>query len=174
MKTLRFIGLFLVMSLFAITSCEGPKGDPGRDGNANVKSGTVVTKAADWEWDKDALNWYVDLEWDAIDYDMVDFGAVLVYMESPGDFYAWHQLPLTLYPNDQYSATLETVYYDYAVTVFWTNSDLQRHENPCRFYDDNIEFKVVLIDAMTFSQYQNEDLSNYETVKKLFNIIEEK
>ena len=109
MKTLRFIGLFLVMSLFAITSCEGPKGDPGRDGNANVKSGTVVTKAADWEWDKDALNWYVDLEWDAIDYDMVDFGAVLVYMESPGDFYAWHQLPLTLSPKSLNIAHLDKV-----------------------------------------------------------------
>ena len=100
--------------------------------------------------------------------------AVLVYMENPGEnFYAWHQLPLTLYPSDQYSATLETVYYDFKVTVYWTNSDLRAHENPCDFYNSDMEFKVVLIDAVLYSKYQNEDLSNYETVKQLFNITTE-
>ena len=176
MKTLKFFGLFLLVSLFVITSCQGPKGEPGppgRDGNANVKSSTVKVKASDWVWDANACNWYLDLEWDAIDYDMVDYGAVLVYMENPGEFYAWHQLPLTLYPNDQYSTTLETVYYDYAVTIYWTNSDLKKHENPCDFYDTDMEFKVVLIDAVSFAKHQNEDLSNYETVKKLFNIVED-
>lgn len=175
MKTLKSYALFFVMTLFAVTSCQGPKGEPGRDGNANVYSETVVTVAEDWNWDANACNWYLDLEWDAIDYDMVDYGAVLVYMENPdNEFYAWHQLPLTLYPNEQYSSTLETVYYDYALTIFWTNSDLQQHENPCRFYNTDLEFKIVLIDAMTYSKYKNEDLSDYETIKKLFNITEEK
>ena len=59
-----------------------------------------------------------------------------------------------------------TVFYDYALTIFWTNSDLKRHENPCEFYNTNLEFKVVLIDATLFAEHQNEDLSNYETVKK--------
>jgi hypothetical protein len=134
----------------------------------------VKVSAEDWVWDANACNWYLDLEWDAIDYDMVDYGAVLVYMENPGeDFYAWHQLPLTLYPSDQYSATLETVYYDFKVTVYWTNSDLRAHENPCDFYNSDMEFKVVLIDAVLYSKYQNEDLSNYETAKQLFNITTE-
>ena len=175
MKTLKSFILFFVIVLFAVASCQGPKGEPGRDGNVNVYSATVETKAEDWGWDENACNWYLDLEWDAIDYDMVDYGAVLVYMENPDDeFYAWHQLPLTLYPNEQYSSTLETVYYDYALTIFWTNSDLQRHENPCSFYNTNLEFKIVLVDALTYSKYKNEDLSNYENVKKLFNITEEK
>lgn len=168
-----YLCLVLCMSLFV--SCRGPKGDPGipgRDGNANVKSETVVTTAADWKWDADACNWYLDLEWNAIDYDMVDYGAVLVYMESPGDFYAWHQLPLTLYPDAQYSATLETVYYDNALTIFWTNSDLQRHENPCNFYNTNLEFKLVLIDAKVFSDYKDEDLSDYKTIMNLFDVVE--
>ena len=66
------------------------------------------------------------------------------------------------------------MFYDYALTIFWTNSDLKRHENPCEFYNTNLEFKVVLIDATLFAEHQNEDLSNYETVKKLFNIADEK
>ena len=177
MKTLKSIALFLVMSLFTVTSCQGPKGEPGppgKDGKVNVQSGTVKVSAEDWGWDANACNGYLDLEWDAIDYDMVDYGAVLVYMENPGkDFYAWHQLPLTLYPSDQYSATLETVYYDYALTIYWTNTDLQRHQNPCDFYNSDMEFKVVLIDAALYSKYHNEDLTNYETVKKLFNITAE-
>lgn len=176
MKTLKnYFALSLCLCLSLIVSCKGPKGEPGRDGNANVYSETVKTTAADWSWDTDACNWYLDLEWDAIDYDMVDYGAVLVYMENPNDdFYAWHQLPLTLYPNEHYSSTLETVYYDYALTIFWTNSDMQRHQNPCEFYNTNLEFKIVLLDAFTYSKYKNEDLSNYETVKKLFDITEKK
>ena len=177
MKTLKSFALFFVMSLFTITSCQGPKGEPGppgKDGNANVQSATVEVSAEDWVWDANACNWYLDLEWDAIDYDMVDYGAVLVYMENPGkDFYAWHQLPLTLYPNDQYSTTMETVYYDYALTIYWTNSDLQKHQNPCDFYNSDMEFKVVLIDAALYAKHQNEDLSNYETVKEIFNISAE-
>lgn len=177
MKTLKLFTLFFVISLFTLISCQGPQGvpgPPGQDGNANVQSETVETKSVDWVWDNNALNWYLDLDWDAIDLDMVDYGAVLVYMENPGEFYGWHQLPLTLYPNDQYSSTLETVYYEYGLTIFWTNSDLQQHHNPCELYNTNLTFKVVLIDAAMYSKYQNEDLSDYETVKKLFNIIEEK
>lgn len=167
MKTLKSLALLFVISLFAITSCRGPQGVPGRDGNANVQSATVETTPANWYWDENACNWYLDLEWDAIDLDMVDYGAVLVYMENPGEFYGWHQLPLTLYPSDQYSATLETIYYDYALTIFWTNSDLQQHQNPCDFYNANITFKVVLIDATIYAKYKNEDFSNYENLMKI-------
>lgn len=173
MKTLRTFGLFLVMSLFAITSCEGPRGPQGPPGNANVQSATVETIDSDWGWDDNACNWYLDLEWDAIDLDMVDYGAVLVYMENPGEFYGWHQLPLTIYPDDKYSASLETIYYDYGVTIFWTNSDLQKHQSPCDFYNANLTFKVVIVDATLYAKYRNEDLSDYETVKKLFNITDD-
>lgn len=177
MKRISILSFVLSMLLLTATSCQGPRGEAGPQGpagNANVQSSTVVTEASDWVWDANACNWYLDLEWDAIDYDIVDYGVVLVYMENPGESYAWHQLPLTLYPNDQYSTTLETVYYDYALTIYWTNSDLLKHQNPCDFYNTNLEFKVVLIDATVYSEYQNEDLSNYENVKKLFNIQEKK
>lgn len=176
MKTLKSLALIVVMSLITITSCRGPQGPqgiPGQNGNANVQSATVETTAVDWVWDANSCNWYLDLEWDAIDEDMVDYGAALVYMENPNNnFYGWHQLPLTLYPTEQYSATLETIYYDYALTIFWTNSDLQKHQNPCDFYNTNLTFKVVLIDAATYAKYQNEDLSNYENLEKLFDITE--
>lgn len=176
MSTIRTFTLFFVMSLFTMVSCVGPKGEPGppgHDGNANVESAIVETTAPDWFWDENALNWFVDLEWDQIDLDMVDYGAVLVYMESPSnDFYGWHQLPLTLYPDESYSSTIETVYYDYGLTLFWTNSDLQQYQNPCTLYNTNLTFKVVLIDANMYSKYINEDLSDYETVKKLFNLAD--
>lgn len=175
MNTFKTVALLFVMALFTMTSCQGPKGDPGvpgHDGNANVQSSTVETTAPDWYWDQNAMNWYVDLQWDQIDFDMVDYGAVLVYMENPGEFYGWHQLPLTLYTTDMYSSTLETVCYDGGLTVFWTNSDLNQHENPCTLYNTNLTFKVVLIDANTYAKYQNEDLSDYETVKELLKLAD--
>lgn len=160
------------MALFAITSCEGPQGIPGPPGNANVQSQTVETISSDWDWDAEACNWYLDLQWDAIDFDMVDYGAVLVYMENPTDFYGWHQLPLTLYANEQYSSTIETVYYDDGLTIFWTNSDLQQHQNPCEFYNANLTFKVVLIDAAMYSKHKDIDFSNYEIVKDVFKLAD--
>ena len=51
--------------------------------------------------------------------------------------------------------------------MFWTNSDLQQHLNPCDFYGANMSFKVVLIDATTYGKYKNEDLSKYENLVKL-------
>lgn len=175
MKVLKIICLIIILSV--LYSCKGPKGDmgpAGLEGNANVQSATVETIASDWSWDANALNWYVDFNWDAIDFGIVDYGALLVYMENPDtSFYAWHQLPLTIYPNDQYSSSLEVSYYDYGFTIFWTNSDLNQGQNPCNLYDSGIlEFKTVLIDATSYSKYKNMDLSDYSTVKKLFKIEE--
>ena len=161
--------------ILALASCVEGHADPvcpaGPGGNANVVSSTVEVGSNDWVYDANGSCWVLDLSWNEIDVDMVDYGAVLVYFENPNpSVLAWHQLPLTLYPSSLYSSTMETSYYDYGLSVFWTNSDLQQHENPCYLYGSNLTFKIVLIDATVYMDYQDTDFSNYETVKQLFNL----
>ena len=45
MKTLKFFALLFVMSLFGITSCEGPQGEPGVVTPAAAVADAVVTDA---------------------------------------------------------------------------------------------------------------------------------
>lgn len=176
---MRKIIATIFASLVLLASCKGdrgpagPAGPAGQDGNANVQSATIETKFSDWDWSFAALNWAIAFDWEAIDMDMVDYGALLVYLENPSpDVYAWHQLPLTMVITDSYSSVLETSYYDYGFSIFWTNSDLQRHEDLLRGYYDQepLMFKVVLIDATSYASHQDIDYGDYEKVADAFGL----
>ena len=164
MKKLTVISLAL-MSVFFMVSCRGPKGDPG---NANVKSSTVTVYSSDWYWDE--TSWRVDIKYEAINADITDYGAVLVYMDNGG---TWRQLPMTFYyydsANDLYcSSSLEVSSYDEGVSIFWTEND---------FYDgfrpDEHKFKIVVIAASYYNSRSDIDYSNYEAVKEAFQIKED-
>ena len=94
MKKLTVICMTLVAMIFAV-SCRGPQGPEGPMGNANVCSSTVTVHSSDWYWDNNT-SWRVDLRYEAINVDIVEHGAVLVYME---DRDTWRQLPYTFYYN---------------------------------------------------------------------------
>lgn len=176
---MRNIIAIILTSMVLLTSCKGdrgpmgPVGPAGQDGNANVQSATIETRFSDWDWSDEASNWAIAFDWDAIDMDMVDYGALLVYLENPSsDVYAWHQLPLTMVITDSYSAILETSYYDYGFSIFWTNSDLQKHKDVLQSYYDQeaMMFKVVLIDATSYAAHPDCDYSDYNEVKATFNL----
>lgn len=168
--------LCVVIFLTILCACEGPEGPAGHDGNANVQSSTLETHAKDWSWNQQGSYWQLDIEWDAINFNIVDYGAVLVYMDFKGEGgYEWHQLPLTFHNQDQegnfYSTSIEPCYYDYGLTLFWTDSDFFHGPNPCDLYDSGtLTFKIVAIDATCYAKYRYENLSDYNTVKLLFNL----
>lgn len=171
----NIIAVFLT-SLALLSSCKGdrgPAGTAGQDGNANVQSATIETKFSDWDWSDEAMNWAIAFDWDAIGTDMVDYGALLVYLENPSsEIYAWHQLPMTMVMTDSYSSVLETSYYAYGFSIFWTNSDLQKHRDVLQSYYDQepMMFKVVLIDATSYASHPDIDYSDYEKVANAFGL----
>lgn len=171
----NIIAVFLT-SMALLSSCKGdrgPVGPAGQDGNANVQSATIETKFSDWYWSSGASNWTISFDWNAIDMNMVDYGAVLVYLENPSsEIYAWHQLPITMVFTDEYSAILETSYYDYGLSIFWTNSDLLKHRDVLQsFYDQEpMMFKIVLIDAASYASRPDIDYSDYEEVANAFGL----
>lgn len=170
MKKLTVICMTLVAMIFAV-SCRGPQGPVGPTGNANVCSSTVFVNHGDWYWD-DGTSWRVDIHYEAINADIIEHGAVLVYME---DRNTWRQLPYTFYYNgfDEegneyfYSSSLEVSSYQDGVSIFWTEND---------FYDGyqpgDHRFKIVVIEASVYASRSDVDYSSYEAVKTAFQLAD--
>lgn len=170
MKKLTVICMTLVAMIFAV-SCRGPQGPVGPMGNANVCSSTVTVYSNDWYWDNNT-SWRVDLRYEAINADITEHGAVLVYME---DRNTWRQLPFTFYYNafdDDgneyfYSSSLEVSSYDEGVSIFWTENDFYDGYRP-----DDHRFKIVVIEASVYQSRSDVDYSSYEAVKTAFQLAD--
>ncbi len=161
---MRKVTLFCVafLAMCCLASCRGPKT------NANVYSSTVTVRESDWYWDN--TSWRVDLRFDAIDFTVNDYGAVLVYMDNGN---TWRQIPMTFYYTDYNnqgnlvycSSSLEVSSYDGGVSIFWTEND---------FYNGRVKgdhrFKIVALSNADYSARPDVDYSNYEEVKKVFQI----
>ena len=164
---MRKVTLFCVafLAMCCLASCRGPKT------NANVYSSTVTVYESDWRWDN--TSWRVDLRFDAINLNVHNDGAVLVYMDNEN---TWRQLPMTFYYTDydnqgnlvNCSSSLEVSSYNGGVSIFWTEND---------FYNGRKigthRFKIVTLSNADYSARPDVDYSNYEEVKKVFQIKED-
>lgn len=140
---------------------EGPAGPAGADGNANVKSLTVSTVAADWTGDGVA-GYSITLSAPIITADIVATGAVLCYMEISGTTYA---LPYS-YLYNGFTRHMLFQYAEGTVTVERRDDDGVT-SNPGV---SNAKIKVVAISSTGLIQHPNLDLSNYEEVKEAFDL----
>jgi hypothetical protein len=158
----KFLLLASVLLLtFSACKKEGPAGKDGKDGNANVQSSTFTVTS----WGYSAPSYYADINYSAITAGIINNGAVLVYLSNGSGGYS--QLPLTIYPSSSYSETLETVSGPGFVRIFITDSDLTAPITP-----GTLTFKVVVIAASARMANPDVDLSNYNQVKKAFNLQE--
>ena len=157
---MRKVTLFCVafLAMCCLASCRGPKT------NANVYSSTVTVYESDWRWDD--VSWRVDLEYDAINLAVHNDGAVLVYMDNEN---TWRQLPMTFYYTDydNCSSSLEVSSYEGGVSIFWTENDLYNGNRP-----KDHQFKIVAISSTDYAARPDVDYSNYEEVKRVFQIKE--
>ena len=170
----------ICMTFLAITflaSCRGPQGPAGHDGNANVASATVTIYPNNWEWVNDC-QWMVEIDYPAITDNVYNHGAVLVYMDVEG---AWSQVPMTYYYQDLLTyddgtqevinceASIEVATLsDGGVRLFWTESDFYNGMRP-----DTHDFKIVAIEATVYRDRSDVDYSNYEAVKKAFQLADD-
>ncbi|MCQ2319959.1 MAG: hypothetical protein MJZ91_01355 [Bacteroidales bacterium] len=172
MKKLTLICMAIIATMF-FGSCRGPmgpEGPVGPQGNANVASSTLTVRSNDWTWDN--TSWRVDIDYAAINMDIHNYGAVLVYM-SEGN--TWRQLPMTFYYSQFgddnveyfYSSSLEVSSYQGGVSIFWTENDFYDGYRP-----DDHQFKIVVIAANLYNSRQDIDYSNYEAVKKAFQLAD--
>ena len=112
-------------------------------------------------------------DYPAINNNVFNYGAVLVYMNVDG---TWSQVPLTYYysPDDDeegnpnlYEASIEVATLnDGGVRVFWTESDLWQ------VYPGTRTFKIVAIEASVYANRTDVDYSNYNAVKTAFQLAD--
>lgn len=176
MKKLSVICMTILAVAF-MASCRGPQGPAGHDGHdgndANVSSSTVTVKSSDWEWNNANGQWVVTIDYPAINNNVYNYGAVLVYMDVSG---AWSQVPLTYYYQDLDSqgntinceASIEVATLsDGAVRLFWTESDFYDEMRP-----ETHDFKIVAIEAAVYGIRSDVDYSDYEAVKTAFQLAD--
>lgn len=179
MKKLSVICM-TVLAVFTMASCRGPmgpQGPAGHDGNANVASSTLTIHNYDWEWLDQYGQWVVTIDYPAINNNVYNHGAVLVYMDVDG---AWSQVPLTYYYQDKITnedgtqevinceASIEVATLsDGGVRLFWTESDFYDGMRP-----DTHDFKIVAIEASVFANRTDVDYSDYNAVKTAFQLAD--
>ena len=168
MKKLSIICM-TILAVLSMASCRG------RDGNANVASSTVTVRQSDWRWVNDC-QWMVEIDYPAINNNVYNHGAVLVYMKIDG---AWSQVPLTYF----YEAEVEDGYSNFAssievatlndggVRLFWTESDFY-HAPDGPGKNNSYDFKIVAIEASVYSHRSDVDYSSYESVKTAFQLAD--
>ena len=174
MKKLSIICM-TVLAISFLASCRGPQGPAGHDGNANVASSKVTIHDYDWKWNNfytdaegnERGQFYVTINYPAINNNVYNYGAVLVYMDNEG---AWSQVPLTYYyaeNDDLYEASIEVATLnDGGVNLFWTESDLWKVRPKTH------DFKIVAIEATVYKNRSDVDYSNYEAVKQAFQLAD--
>ena len=156
------LGLLVVTSfLGACKKKEGPAGPAGADGNANVKSVTVSTVAADWTGDGVA-GYSITINAPIITADIVATGAVMCYMDISGTTYA---LPYSYL----YNGFTRHMLFDYAAGTLTVDrrDDDGATTNPG---SSNAKIKIVAISSSGLIQHPNVDFSNYEEVKEAFDL----
>ena len=163
MKIIKLVTIgFLIAGATTFSNCEkvtvtGPAGEDGKDGNANVVSSSITSGS----WSFVSPSWSQSFTYSAITQDILNNGAVLVYVASGVNYY---QLPYTFYPTSSYSRTYNYVHYLGGLKVYVTDSDLNTPE------PGTLKFKVVVIEASGLMKNPNVDLNNYQEVKKAFNL----
>lgn len=134
----------------------------------NVVSSTVMVYSNDWYWDNNS-SWRVDIDYNAINANVDDYGAVLVYMDYAG---TWRQIPLTQYyydeQNDVYcSKTYEVSSYYQGVSIFCIENDFYHGACP-----GTVRFKIVVIPAAVYSSRSDVNYEDYNAVKAAFQLAD--
>ena len=164
-KTAKIFGTFALVCGLLFTGCKkgdtgpaGPAGTNGTNGNANVVSSSITSS----NWVYSSPSWGISFTYPAITQDIIDKGAVLVYLKVGS---AYNQLPLTIYQSATYSSTYEVSTIVGGLTIFATDSDLTQPNNP-----GSKTFKIVVIAASQRMANPNVNYGNYNEVKKAFNL----
>ena len=170
MKTLKFTGIIsAILLMLSITSCKKDKYQPVGDyGNANVISSNTVTLNAWSTLSDDGVNFHFESNvlWGEITQEIVDNGAVMVYFKFIGS--DWIALPFTI-SDDNYSSLNMNYYFSVGeVNIQATGFDDLIDYNASDFNGTTV--RVVVITQEGRMSHPNVDLSNYEEVKRVFNL----
>jgi hypothetical protein len=149
MKRIIFFSAILV-ALF--TSCSKKT-----YGNTDITSDTYTVS-----WTFDDPSYKTDIPEPLITQDIIDNGAVMVYISNNNG--GWVALPFTLPMDNTYSSTFSYVLYNGGLTVWKTDTDMLTLD------PGMTTFKVVILSQHGLIQHPGLDLTDYEAVEKELNL----
>lgn len=162
MKTLKFFAAFILLSAI-LSGCtkEGEKGEPGEDGNANVKAYTFSPPSSAWNttgtYDNPGYGYVTTFFISEITQDILNTGAVLGYMRSSSTDDVWFQLPAIL-TYSGWETNFELAYQVGSVQISVYDSDLKTA------VPGNYDFKIIVIEGTVGKRGLLDDVNtaNYE------------
>ena len=114
----------------------GPAGPQGPAGEGSVQGQAYTIAAANWTYT--APSWKGVINIAGITQAIVNQGGVFVYWKNQDG--NWVALPLTNYPTDWYSTTLQAEHYVGGVKILKTDSELTQPTSP-----EDMIFKVLIV-----------------------------
>jgi hypothetical protein len=166
MKTsfIKIVAACLVTATL-FTNCKkgdtGPAGADGTNGNANVKSQTSTH--LNWTFNNATLAFETNISVPAITQDIVDRGAVLVYVQDGGTS---SQMPFASQINLTDVVFFDFVYSVGNVKVMISNSDLDNSIVP----QSTLRFKIVAMSASARAAHPN--LNEYKDIQSVYHLAE--
>jgi len=175
-KTTYFMAIML--AVFTIVSgCKkgdtGPQGPPGvngLNGNANVTSITaIVNSSATWTWSSPM--YYVDVTVPALTSDIMNTGAVEVFVNTDGTGSFWKALPYTVVTGTvNYGWQYVTLLNDVQVQFAWANG--AQSGDPNFTYGASIMIKIVCIASSGIAKNPDLNFHDYEALKTTFHLTD--
>jgi hypothetical protein len=129
-----------------------------------------------YNWVRDGNNiWYHKLKDSWINWDIVDYGAVLVYMEAANQNDSWLLLPTTMYYEEngiQYVQEFQAWHSHQTIEIQYVDS----HPIEPLLLDYDLRIKAIIIGDYysTWDQLKGVDLKSYDAVARALNIDEDK
>jgi hypothetical protein len=162
MKIFSCIFFTTMIALGVSCTKEGPSGQNGTDGNANVKSVTIEVLVSDWlpNTATSATGYYSNYSLASITADIANKGIVMGYLQASNG--SWLAMPWTNF----YASYSKLHNYAYGTGYFQTqvkDSDL-RSVRPTA----TLTVKVVIIEANGVKG--NVDHTNYLAVRRAYNL----
>lgn len=168
----RILSIVVLASIFFV-SCEGdpgPQGPPGEDGLDGLGYTYEATVDLEYVSDFNHYSQIIDIP-ETVDTPEPESDAVFVYRLEvlDGGTDAWSLLPQNFFLEE---GTIQYVY-NHTVSdveiILDGNFDLSGLDSG---FTDGQTFRIVVIPSATFAENSSIDVSNYEAMKKTFNINE--
>jgi len=159
---LRFTLIILfIVSIF--NGCKkGKDGEPGKDGNANVKTHTFSVSP----WSSNSSRWYSQVSVPELTSDNINSAAVQVYISITSN--NWIAIPNTYVASTDYFWGYVTAVN--TVEVRWDYNGIGIGSDPNTIYGATVQVKVVVIPPAMIKSNPNVNLNNYNEVKETFKI----
>lgn len=178
--SMLLLNALMVCAVLAVLSCQGPAGATGATGlqgpagvaGPSAQTTNITVAVSEWRasgagtpgallqsgW-KTAAN---------ITQSVMTSGVVLVYMQMETNPATWQQLPITFYGSSVFQV-IDAQYRVGQVQVFINQSSTVAPPTPT----GTITFRVVAIAGTTVTALAAQmDITNYQSVKKAFNLTE--